>query len=119
MVRSLGFGFEAANLLLPFVDLLSLRLDSIISFACNNNSLTHYTKGTSSDFLILRLLVSIRFQDLFHCPVRTSISPFPHGTSSLSVVHIYFGLEGGPPVSYTHLDVYKRQHKPFTEKFMD
>ncbi len=69
-----------------------------ISFACNNNSLTHYAKGTSSGLWTLRLLVNIRFQDLFHYPVRVSVSPFPHGTSSLSVVSIYFGLEGGPPI---------------------
>ncbi len=90
MVRSLGFGFNATNMMnissyMPFVDLFSLRLSISFGSACDNNSLTHYTKGTSSGLWTLRLLVSIRFQDLFHCPVRTSVSPFPHGTSSLSI----------------------------------
>ncbi len=97
MVRSLGFGFNATNLLMSFVDLLSLRL-VVLSFACNSNSLTHYAKGTSSGLWTLRLLVSIRFQDLFHYPVRVSVSPFPHGTSSLSVVTRCLGLEGGSPI---------------------
>ena len=34
------------------------------------NSLAHYAKGTPS--LTLRLLVSARFQDLFHSPQRGS-----------------------------------------------
>ncbi len=99
MVRSLGFGFDVANLLLPSLDSLSLRsLLFDASFACNYNSLTHYTKGTSSGLWTLRLIVSIWFQVLFHCPVRVSVSPFPHGTSPLSVVPSYLGLGGGPPI---------------------
>ncbi len=46
----------------------------------------------------LPLLVSIRFQVLFHSPHRGAISPFPHGTCSLSVMYEYLGLEGGPPM---------------------
>src|SRR4051812_17583625 len=30
-------------------------------------------------------------------PFRGTISPFPHGTSSLSVTREYLALEGGPP----------------------
>ena len=33
----------------------------------------------------------------FHSPHRGSFSPFPHGTSSLSVIGEYLALEGGPP----------------------
>lgn len=32
-------------------------------------------------------------------PLSGCFSPFPHGTSSLSVMHEYLGLEGGPPIS--------------------
>ena len=42
-------------------------------------------------------LVSTRFQVLFHDPSPGCFSPFPHGTSSLSVTREYLGLGGGPP----------------------
>ena len=38
----------------------------------------------------------MEFQDL--CTVATSFSPFPHGTSSLSIIKIIIGFEGGPPI---------------------
>jgi hypothetical protein len=41
-----------------------------LNLACNINSLAHYAKGTPS--LTLRLLVSMRFQSLFHSPQRGS-----------------------------------------------
>ena len=41
-----------------------------LNLACTINSLAHYAKGTPS--LTLRLLVGIRFQDLFHSPHRGS-----------------------------------------------
>src|SRR5579872_2888405 len=41
-------------------------------------------------------LVSTRFQALFHDPSPGCFSPFPHGTSSLSVTREYLGLAGGP-----------------------
>ena len=31
-------------------------------------------------------------------PLSGCFSPFPHGTCSLSVIHEYLGLEGGPPM---------------------
>ena len=39
-----------------------------LKLACNTKSLTHYTKGTQSGIAPLLLLVSIRFQVLFHSP---------------------------------------------------
>src|SRR5450755_1755472 len=48
--------------------------------------------------ITLQRLVSTRFQALFHDPSPGCFSPFPHGTSSLSVTHEYLGLEGGPPI---------------------
>src|ERR1700751_4104558 len=41
-------------------------------------------------------LVSTRFQVLFHDPSPGCFSPFPHGTSPLSVTREYSGLPGGP-----------------------
>jgi hypothetical protein len=60
-------------------------------------SLTHYTKGTPSP---------LRAPTVCRCPVSGTVSlpssgcfsPFPHGTSSLSVAEEYLGLEGGPPM---------------------
>jgi hypothetical protein len=42
-------------------------------------------------------LVGTRFQVLFHDPSPGCFSPFPHGTSPLSVTREYSGLGGGPP----------------------
>ena len=42
-------------------------------------------------------LVGTRVQVLFHDPSPGCFSPFPHGTSSLSVTREYLGLGGGPP----------------------
>jgi hypothetical protein len=42
-------------------------------------------------------LAGTRFQVLFHDPSPGCFSPFPHGTSSLSVTREYSGLGGGPP----------------------
>ncbi len=35
--------------------------------------------------------------DLFHSPYSEYFSPFPHGTSSLSVIREYLALGDGPP----------------------
>jgi hypothetical protein len=47
--------------------------------------------------ITLPRLVSTRFQALFHDPSPGCFSPFPHGTSPLSVTREYLGLGGGPP----------------------
>jgi hypothetical protein len=47
--------------------------------------------------ITLLRLVSTRFQVLFHDPSPGYFSPFPHGTSALSVTREYSGLGGGPP----------------------
>src|SRR5690606_5809857 len=59
-------------------------------------SLTHYTKGTSSPLrapTVCRQPVS----GTLSLPLSGCFSPFPPVTSSLSVMHEYLGLEGGPP----------------------
>ena len=54
--------------------------------------ITHPRRGAT-----LPRLVSTRFQVLFHDPSPGCFSPFPHGTSPLSVIREYSGLGGGPP----------------------
>ena len=64
--------------------------------ARHTKSLTHYTKGTWSPFqapTVCRQSVS----GTLSLPLSGCFSPFPHGTSSLSVMHEYLGFEGGPP----------------------
>ena len=56
----------------PYSDSVSLRLPYSVRLATENNSLTHYTKGTPSPLAGLRLLVRTRFQVLFHSPLRGS-----------------------------------------------
>ena len=67
-----------------------------LKLARYTKSLTHYTKGTLSPFqapTVCRQSVS----GTLSLPLSGCFSPFPHGTSSLSVMHEYLGLEGGPP----------------------
>ena len=46
----------------------------------------------------LQLLVSIRFQVLFHSPHRGAFHLSLTVLCSLSVMYEYLGLEGGPPI---------------------
>ena len=68
---------------------------SPVNLATHRNSQAHSSKGTQS--LTLLRLVGTRFQVLFHDPSPGHFSPFPHGTSALSVTRKYSGLGGGPP----------------------
>ena len=65
--------------------------------ATDNNSQTHYAKGTPSPLTRLRLFVCMRFQ-VYFTPLPGFFSPFPHGTGSLSVDDEYLALEDGPPI---------------------
>ena len=56
----------------PCSDSLSLRLPYSVKLATECKSLTHYTKGTPSPLAGLPLLVRMRFQVLFHSPLRGS-----------------------------------------------
>ena len=68
-----------------------------LKLARYTKSLTHYTKGTWSPFqasTVCRQPVS----GTISLPLSGCFSPFPHGTSSLSVMHEYLGLESGLPI---------------------
>ena len=68
-----------------------------LKLAAQTNSLTHYTKGTPSP---LRAWTACKHSvsGTLSLPALGFFSPFPHGTSSLSVTEEYLGLEGGPPM---------------------
>src|SRR5208283_2018332 len=85
----------------PCSDSLSLRLHlNRLNLAAQSNSLTHYAKGTRSPQVLLpeattgcRQMVS----GTISLPSPGCFSPFPHGTSSLSVAKEYLALGDGPP----------------------
>jgi hypothetical protein len=81
----------------PYSDSVSLRLPYTVSLATENNSLTHYTKGTPSP---LRALTACTYavSGSISLPSPGFFSPFPHGTGSLSVDREYLALEDGPPI---------------------
>jgi hypothetical protein len=81
----------------PCSDSVSLRLPYSVSLATENNSLTHYTKGTPSP---LRALTACTYavSGSISLPSPGFFSPFPHGTGSLSVDREYLALEDGPPM---------------------
>src|ERR1700761_250214 len=84
---------------------LSRPIQTRFRFACTYrlklaayiNSLTHYTKGTPSR-LRARTVCKHSVSGTLSLPALGFFSPFPHGTSSLSVTEEYLGLEGGPPM---------------------
>src|SRR5699024_1667202 len=69
-----------------------------VTLPTHHDSQAHAAKGTPSQPPKgpLCRLDSTRFQVLFHHPSPGHFSPFPHGTSALSVTRTYFGLTGGP-----------------------
>ncbi len=68
-----------------------------------SNSPAHYAKGTPSGLRKLespgRPPTACRHtvSGTISLPIKGYFSPFPHGTSSLSVTTEYLALEGGPP----------------------
>src|SRR5699024_6303951 len=98
MDRSPGFGSNTTDFIRP-VQTRS-RFGSgpeVLNLASYIRSPDHSTKGTRSPIDGLSVLVSTRFQVLFHSPPGVLFT-FPSQYSSLSVTGQYLGLEGGPPV---------------------
>ena len=98
MGRSPGFGSTACNSIALF------RL--AFAAAPSQNELTLLQTVTPRLIMqkarrqatrTLRLLVSTRFQVLFHSPSRSAFHLSLTGTGSLSVTREYLALEGGPP----------------------
>ena len=69
-----------------------------LKLARKTKSLTHYTKGTPSGLKAPPTACRRSVSGTVSLPSSGCFSPFPHGTSSLSVMHEYLGLEGGPPM---------------------
>lgn len=98
MDRSPGFGSTNIDLS-PISDSVSLRLPYSVKLANANNSLTHYTKGTQSQIRrSAPTACTHTVSGSISLPSPGFFSPFPHGTSSLSVSKEYLALEDGPPI---------------------
>ena len=99
MDRSPGFGsIDSDSFALS--DSVSLRLPFSVKLATTHHSLTHYTKGTQSHHLSdAPTACTHAVSGSISLPSPGFFSPFPHGTSSLSVSQEYLALEDGPPTS--------------------
>ena len=102
MRRSLRFGSTARDSIalfrLAFATATRHRLTSprtVTRRLILQKARGHFTSARR--LIALPRLVSTRFQVLFHDPSPGCFSPFPHGTSPLSVTREYSGLGGGPP----------------------
>jgi hypothetical protein len=102
MARSLRFGSTACDYGRPIQTRFRYGSPTRVNLATHHNSQAHSSKGTQSlhnrseERLALLRLVGTRFQVLFHAPSPGCFSPFPHGTSPLSVTRECLGLAGGP-----------------------
>lgn len=99
MGSSLGFGSAARDCVALFaLAFASAPPVSGINLAAYGNSRTHYAKGKPPSRMCgtttpCRHTVS----GPISLPYQGCFSPFPHGTSSLSVIGEYLALGGGPP----------------------
>ena len=97
MGRSPGFGSNTTDFIRPIQT--RSRCGSrpeVLNLASYIHSPDHSTKGTRSPVDGLSVLVSTRFQVLFHSPPGVLFT-FPSQYYTLSVIRWYLGLEGGPP----------------------
>ena len=97
MDRSPGFGSSCDVLIRPIQTRFRYASTYRLKLASHIKSLTHYTRGTPS---LRRAPTACRHtvSGTVSLPSSGCFSPFPHGTGSLSVMHEYLGLEGGPPM---------------------
>ena len=104
MPRSLGFGSDPTNSSRPIKTRFRCAFTYRLKLARETKSLTHYTKGTpspitSSEELTQAPTVCRRpVSGTVSLPLSGCFSPFPHGTSALSVSKEYLAFEGGPPI---------------------
>src|SRR5215472_10512020 len=103
MRRSLRFGSTIRDYDRPVQTRFRYGYPPPVNLATHRDSQAHSSKGTRSHHtprergVTLPRLAGTRFQVLFHDPSPGCFSPFPHGTSPLSVTRKYLGLGGGPP----------------------
>ena len=69
-----------------------------LTLLLRSKSLTHYTKGTQSQNKSAPTACTHTVSGSISLPSPGFFSPFPHGTSSLSVSWEYLALEDGPPI---------------------
>ena len=85
MGRSPGFGSSTTDFLRPFqTRFRSGFTPEVLNLAGYTHSPDHSTKGTRSHFDVLSVLVSTRFQVLFHSPPGVLFT-FPSQYFTLSV----------------------------------
>ena len=96
MDRSLRFRVYVNELFALFRLAFATAPHFLLNLARQRNSPVHSSIGTPLHLHVLRLLVDIRFQVLFHSPPGVLFT-FPSRYYALSVAIEYFALEGGPP----------------------
>ena len=98
MGRSHGFGSNTSDFIRPVQTCFRCGSGPVVlNLARYIHSPDHSTKGTRSPLDGLSVLVSTRFQVLFHSPPGVLFT-FPSQYCSLSVTREYLGLEDGPPI---------------------
>src|SRR5580704_4842258 len=97
MTRSLGFGSNPTNWR-PIKTRFRCASTYRLKLARKTKSLTHYTRGTPSPHIEAPTACRHPVSGTVSLPSSGCFSPFPHGTSALSVTEEYLGLEGGPPM---------------------
>ena len=96
MGRSPGFGSNTTDFLRPIQTCSRYgSRPEVLNLASYIHSPDHSTKGTRSHVDVLSVLVSTRFQVLFHSPPGVLFT-FPSQYYALSVTKEYLALRGGP-----------------------
>ena len=98
MPRSPGFGSNASNSCRPIQTRFRYAYTYRLKLARYTKSQTHYARGTRSGIMCPPTACRHSVSGTVSLPSSGCFSPFPHGTCSLSVMHEYLGLEGGPPM---------------------
>ncbi len=93
MVRSLGFGSIESDIALFRLAFALAPVDTLTSpLPISRRLILQQARGHSKAPTDCQLTVSCSIS----LPCRGSVSPFPHGTGSLSVIQEYLALRGGP-----------------------
>ena len=97
MVRSPSFGSNTTDFIRPVQTCFRCgSAPEVLNLAAYNNSPDHSTKGTTSHFNVLCVLVNTKFQVLFHS-VLTVLFTFPSRYCSTIGHQVVFRLGGWSP----------------------